>query len=96
LGIGWAVVDGELAITVVYVFADDATALTAAAEIGAAFSNGQSVTGRTAISDLVALDGVTTQDRAVVVSLKQPDDPRRPGLILEMLLIREQMFTHAP
>jgi hypothetical protein len=95
VGLGWGVADGHAAITVAYVFADDAAAAGAQAQIEAAFSAGVSTSAESPVSDIVALEGVTVDGRVVVAQLTVPAG-RLPSQVLRMVLSRDVPFVFAP
>ncbi|RLE18236.1 MAG: hypothetical protein DRJ50_13225 [Actinobacteria bacterium] len=94
IGLGWGVTDGAAAITVVYVFADEAAAAAASAEIETALSTAESLVFRGPISDIVVLGEVAAQGSLVVATLTLPTG-RPPSIVQQMLLGRDAPFVHA-
>ncbi len=93
VAVGWGLADGDAVVTVVYVTADESAARAAAPEIEDVFASGLSQRTGQPIADVVTLDGVVPDGRAVVATLGLPDDRLRPGIVFEMLLTRDAPFT---
>lgn len=84
-GIGWGVEDGEARITIAYVFADDASAADAVAELERAFTEGTSTATGAPYSDLLEIEDVEAGG-AVVVAQVRPGPDGVPATPYEMVL----------
>lgn len=91
LGLGW--VDAEATVAVVYAFADEAAAETAADQVEEAFS-GVSIRTREPIEETLEVEDVETDGRIVRVRLRVLGG-RPPNTPWNMLLSDEMPFTHA-
>lgn len=92
VGIGWGVDDGDAAITVAYVLADEDDADEAAEQVEAVWSEGVGTRSREPLSDAVVLDGVEVRGTVVVARLHMADDVP-PGVLEQMLTSADLPFA---
>ena len=91
IGLGWGVVDGEGALTIVYGFVEETAANAMAPIIESMFLDGESLASGRSLSDLLVLDHVEVQNQVVVVSLRVPPDSTS-RITLSMVLSRDLPF----
>jgi hypothetical protein len=92
VGLGFAVEDGEPAVTVAYAFADDDAAETAVDQVERAFAESVSLIDRAPISDRVDVREVEADGRVVIARLRLVDT--QPTRLITMLNTRDTPFFH--